>query len=221
MKDYYNTLKRNMSGSPSIYLYYNFSEGADRKYPDRGYLRCSVDGQRVRFPGGNDNADLMTAQKLRTTQLQYSDRIAPKFKRGPAYKDPLRFVQLVSRMPMKWAGDGKKYDRLDIQTKPGKWECKYMNNGETYRTFRFEVAGNGAIVPHPEQANGNVNLYHNTFMIDMEIPESGAEFDYRLGPVPEMGFFYGIPWTTPEGKAMASRVPKKYSLLPVPSNKRR
>ncbi len=219
IKDYYNINKRHTSGTPEMKLYFNMSPKMSGKYPSRGYLRCSVDGTRIKFPDSGRSTDLMTAQMLRTTALEYTDRRAPKYKRGPEYKDPLRFSQLFSTLRMAWAGDGKKYRRLEISSKPGNWECKYMNNGETYRIFRFKVEINGAIAPHPEQASGNVNLYHNAFMIDMEIPDGGTEFDYRLGPQPAKGFFYGIPWKTAEGKAMAARVPKKGSLLPTPSNK--
>ena len=219
IKDYYNIRKRNISGRPEMILYFSMSPQKSGKYPSRGYLRCSVDGARIKFPDAGRNTDLMTAQMLRTTALEYTDRLAPKYKRGPEYKDPLRFSQLHSTLRMAWAGDGKKYRRLEISSKPGNWECKYMNNGETYRIFRFKVEISGAIAPHPEQASGNVNLYHNAFMIDMEIPGGGTEFDYRLGPQPAKGFFYGIPWKTAEGKAMAARVPKKGRLLPTPSNK--
>jgi len=220
-KDYYNQTKNSSdsSGRSQVELYFSMSPEKSGKYPSRGYLRCSVDGSRVTFPDNGDFTDLMTAQILRTTALEYTDRISPKFKRGPEYKDPLRFSQLRSILPMAWGGDGKKYSKFEISSKPGNWECKWMNNGETYRIFRFKVEIDGMIEPHPEQASGNVNLYHNAFMIDMEIPDEATEFDYRLGPQPAKGLFYGIPWKTAEGKALAARVPQKGSLLPVPSNK--
>jgi hypothetical protein len=44
--------------------------------------------------------------------------------------------------------------------------------------------------------------------------------DKRLTPVSlAEGFFYGQPWTTAEGKAMATKVPTKGTPAPVPSNK--
>ena len=221
MKDYYNATKTSTSssGRSQVELYFSMSPEKTGKYPKRGYIKCSVDGTRITFPDNGDFTDLLTPRILRTTALAYTDRISPKFKRGPEYKDQLRFSQLRSILPMAWGGDGKKYSKFEISTKPGNWECKFMNNGETYRVFRFKVEIDGAIEPHPEQASGNVNLYHNAFMIDMEIPDGATEFDYRLGPQPAKGLFYGIPWKTSEGKAMAARVPKKGSLLPVPSNK--
>ena len=221
MKDYYNRTKNSSdsSGRSQVELYFSMSPEKSGKYLRRGYIRCSVDGNRVTFPDNGDFTDLMTANILRTTALEYTDRKSPKFKRGPEYKDSLRFSQLRSILPMAWGGDGKKYSKFEISSKPGNWECKFMNNGEIYRVFRFKVTINGLIAPHPEQASGNVNLYHNAFMIDMEIPAEATEFDYRLGPQPAKGFFYGIPWKTAEGKAMAARVPKKGSFLPTPSNR--
>lgn len=219
--DYYNQTKnqRESYQRSMVQIYYSMSLEKSGYYPRPGYVRCTVDGNRVKFPDNGSSTDAMSVQILRTTALEYTDRIAPKFKRGAMYKDPLRFSQITSVLPMTWAGDGKKYDRLEMSAKPGNWECKYINNGEVYRIFRFKVEIDGAIAPHPEQASGNVNLYRNAFMIDMEIPEGGTEFDYRLGSQPEKGFFYGIPWKTAEGKAMAKRVPTKGSLLPTPSNK--
>ena len=221
MKDYYNKTKTSTSssGRSQVELYFSMSPEKGGKHLRRGYIKCSVDGTQIQFPDNGSSTDLMTTQALRTIALQYTDRISPKFKRGAEYKDRLIFTQLRSILPMAWGGDGKKYSKFEISTKPGNWECKFMNNGETYRIFRFKVTIDGLIGPHPEQASGNVNLYHNAFMIDMEIPGGGTEFDYRLGPQLAKGFFYGIPWKTAEGKAMAARVPKKGSLLPTPSNK--
>src|SRR6185436_2181553 len=67
----------------------------------------------------------------------------------------------------------------------------------------------------PESA-GNVGLYFNSFIVDMEIPAGGSPLDKRLLPLPANGLFYGQPWRSPEGKAMASRVPKKGDPAPLP-----
>jgi hypothetical protein len=93
-----------------------------------------------------------------------------------------------------------------------------MNNGEVWRTWRWKIGSNGMPETHPEQ-KGNVNLYFNSFIVDMTIPAGGSPLDKRL--VPEStakGFFYGQPWTSAEGRAMAGRLPKKGSPYPVPSN---
>jgi hypothetical protein len=92
-----------------------------------------------------------------------------------------------------------------------------MNNGEVWRTWRWKIGSNGMPEKHPEQ-NGNVNLYFNSFMVDMEIPAGGSPLDKRLVPVSATeGFFYGQKWTSAQGKAMAAKVPKKGDPYPVPS----
>ncbi|NNE98013.1 MAG: hypothetical protein HKN25_03225 [Pyrinomonadaceae bacterium] len=105
----------------------------------------------------------------------------------------------------------------DITNKPGKWECRIVGNGnrEVARIFRFEVNGDGSIARHPEQVNGNVNLDENTFLIDLEIPKGGSVIDRALLPSANRGLFYGIPWSTTEGKAMAAKMPKKGNPFPT------
>jgi hypothetical protein len=50
------------------------------------------------------------------------------------------------------------------------------------------------------------------------IPEGGSPLDKRLVPeAAAAGAFYGQPWTSAEGKAMAGRVPRKGRPYPVPS----
>ena len=53
----------------------------------------------------------------------------------------------------------------------------------------------------------------------MELPAGGAVFDYRLSPMPNSGLFYGIPWSTAEGRSMEGRLPKKGDRYHIPSNK--
>ncbi|MBS1795358.1 MAG: hypothetical protein JSS81_15990 [Acidobacteria bacterium] len=54
-------------------------------------------------------------------------------------------------------------------------------------------------------------------LVDMEIPAGGSILDGRLSGASN-SFFYGQPWASAEGKAMAVRVPKKGSPFPIPSN---
>jgi len=92
-----------------------------------------------------------------------------------------------------------------------------MNNGEVWRTWRWKIGTNGMPELHGEQ-KGNVNLYFNSFIVDMEIPAGGSPLDKRLDPAATArGFFYGMPWTSAEGKAMAARLPKKGTPYPIPS----
>lgn len=108
---------------------------------------------------------------------------------------------------------------LNMSKYPGNWECSLREKGETWRKWRWTIGRDGMGVKHPEQ-NGNVNLYYNSYLIDTEIPAGGSTKDKRLAPTSLAdGFFYGQPWTTPEGKAMAAKAPTKGSPTPLPSNK--
>ena len=109
---------------------------------------------------------------------------------------------------------GEVYTKKDISGHPGKWECRIEENGETYRIFRFEVGSGGTILPHPEQQNGNINLYDKTYLVDVEIP-AGSSIDERLLPIPNAGIFYGIPLTTNEAKSAAAKIYKKGVSYPV------
>lgn len=180
------------------------------------FARCSVNGRRINL---DYDAVGMSEGGDRQEIGIYLDRLTPQYKRGSPYKDHIEFMELKFAMPLYI--EKSQYDQpreMNILDHPGKWECSVIAKGETYRIFRWEVA-NGKIVKHPEQQNGNINLYYDAAMIDMEIPTGGSPIDFRLMPMPEMGLFYGIPWTTAEGKAKAARVPKVGNPYPVPSTK--
>jgi len=53
----------------------------------------------------------------------------------------------------------------------------------------------------------------------MENPASGSSLDNKLVPVSaENGFFYGIEFSTKEGKSMETKIPKKGNPFPISSN---
>ncbi len=198
----------------TIYTTYSPIEGTFNVR--NAFTRCSVNGQKL--PLKFDTVSLGEDGDRREIGI-YLDRLIPQYKSGPAYKDQIEFIQLRFAMPfLVEESPPSTPQELNIEKYPGKWECSVVANGETYRTFRWEVA-NGKIVPHAEQQNGNVNLFYDAAIIDMEIPVGGSPIDHRLMPMPEMGLFYGIPWKTAEGKAQAARVPKVGNPYPVPSTK--
>ncbi|MFZ1701367.1 MAG: hypothetical protein WBO10_00160 [Pyrinomonadaceae bacterium] len=184
------------------------------------YARCSVNGQKITF--ADDRVTGVVG--FGGDSGFYSDRNAPKYKtQGTAYRESIAFEGMAYGMPL-FTGDAEqdvKPGSVKLETYPGKWECSVLANGETIRTFRWEIGSDGRIVPHPEQLNGNINLYNNAFLIDVEIPARGSFLDGRLIPMPELGMFYGIPWTTAEGKAQAARVPKVGNPYPVSSDKQK
>ncbi len=168
------------------------SHSATSKTVFQTYIRCSVNGKRVSIE--RDRA-WINAGAFKETALTQRD--------NPHHQERITFTFLQGSIP--------------TTLSPGKWECSFIENGVTYRTIRFEVGSDNQIIPHPEQKNGNINLYSGAYLVEVEIPAEATEMDSRSLPMPDAGLFYGIPWTTPEGKAAAAKVPKRgnpYLVLP-------
>lgn len=204
------------SGANQVEFFYSLSPSEVGKNLPHGYMRCSVNGKRLEMPGPSPFSDQAISRREIFYTVTHQDRIAPKYQRGTEYQDEIGFhiVRLVA--PLTWGkGPNRWENRLSLDDLPGSWECSLMNNGDVWRTWKFTVA-NGRPAMHPEQ-NGNVNLAYNSYLVDMVIPAAGSALDKRLGG-PSGGLFYGQPWTSAEGKAMAARVPKLGNLFPVPSN---
>jgi hypothetical protein len=205
------------SGANLVELYFSLSPSEIGYDLPHGYMRCSVDGKRLSMPGPMPYADQAISRAERSFQVIHTDRAAPQYKRGTEYRDEIGFRMVRLKAPLTW-GSVRDTNRLALEDYPGNWECSLMNNGEVWRTWRWTIGRSGMPELHPEQ-KGNVNLYFNSFIVDMQIPAGGSPLDKRLAPEATVnGFFYGQPWTSAEGKAMAARVPKKGNPYPVFSN---
>ncbi|HSS22163.1 MAG TPA: hypothetical protein VLL54_18985 [Pyrinomonadaceae bacterium] len=205
------------SGANLVELYFNLSPSDIGRDLPQGYMRCSVDGKRLSMPGPMPYADQAISRAERSFVVIYQDRIAPQYKRGTEYRDEIGFRMVRLKAPLTW-GSVRDTNRLALEDYPGNWECSLMNNGEVWRTWRWKIGSDGMPGLHPEQ-KGNINLYFNSFLVNMEIPAGGSPLDQRLVPsATSNGFFYGQPWTSAEGRAMAARLPKKGNPYPVPSN---
>ena len=217
---YYTTPSTQFSNyHRTLYIHTTYSP-ASKGYPPSGaFARCTVNGQPIDFSGNlnRDNVRILEDQSRREVAI-YTDRKAPKYKRGAAYMDQVEFMGFTFQMPIYTGQDNSSLDLVKIEENQGTWECKVMHKGTTYRTFRWEVV-KGKVLPHPEQQSGNVNLFHDASIVDMEIPAGGSPLDYRLISMPGAGLFYGIPWESAEGKKMAARVPQKGRPYQVPSNR--
>ena len=202
-----------------LYVYTSFTPQQKYVSTTGSFARCSVNGQRINFAQnlGRDQVGINEDQSRREFGI-YTDRKAAKYKRGSAYKDEVEFSGLSFRFPIYTGKVNTSAKAVRLEDNPGSWECAVKAKGQTIRTFRWNVE-NGKIVPHPEQKNGNVNLFYDAAIVDMEHPAGGSMIDYRLMPSVAKGFFYGIQWSTPEGKAMAGRLPKKGNPFHVPSQK--
>lgn len=205
------------SGANQVELYFSLSPSEIGMNLPQGYMRCSVDGKRLSMPGPMPYADQAISRAERSFQVIHTDRFAPQYKRGTEYREDISFRVVRLKAPLTW-GRVRDTNRLALEDYPGNWECSLMNNGEVWRTWRWKIGSDGLPPLHAEQ-KGNVNLYFNSFIVDMEIPAGGSPLDKRL--VPEAtanGFFYGQPWKSAEGRAMAAKLPKKGNPYPVPSN---
>lgn len=175
--------------------------------------KCSVNGRPVEIADGRTAFRQANARVVNGFSESYDSKRAIQ-------RDTIRFDQMEIQLPLTLGavvnptvGYGKGW--VDVTKFPGKWQCEIVGDksNAAFRTIRFDVAG-GKIVPHPEQATGNVNLDSDKWLIDMEIPRGGSEIDKRLMPSPNGGLFYGIPWATAEGKVMGNRVPRKGDPFP-------
>ena len=72
---------------------------------------------------------------------------------------------------------------------------------------RFQVDANGRIAAHPEEAAG-LSLPEGWHLVDGDVP-ADSPLDARTDPAAaRAGAFYGRSWVTPEGRAMAARLPQ-------------
>ena len=206
------------SGANHVELYFSLSPSDIGRDLPHGYMRCAVDGKRLSMPGPMPYADQAISTAVRSFLVIYQDRLAPQYKRGTEYRDEIGFRMVRLKAPLTW-GRVRDTNRLALEDHPGNWECSLMNNGEVWRTWRWRIGSNGLPDMHAEQ-KGNVNLYFNSFIVEMEIPAGGSPLDKRLVPVSAtQGFFYGQKWTSAEGQAMARKVPTKGNPYPVPSTR--
>jgi hypothetical protein len=201
-----------------VEIYFNISKKRQVDRLKDGNLRCSVDGNPLKFIGQSPYSDGVDVWSPRWETAIYTDRIAPQYKTANEYMDEVSFNQYRIRLPLYLKGDSGA-NRLGLKDYKGKWQCDFKINGETIRTFRWTIGRDGNPVPHAEQSSGNINLNYNAFLIETEVPNGGSEYDHRLLPLPNDGFFYGIPWQSAEGKTMAGKIPTKGTPFHTPSNR--
>jgi hypothetical protein len=197
-------------------IYFNISTKRQVDRLRSAVTRCSVNGSPVDFPGTGDYADGARFHQMRVETAIYTDRLAPQFKTASEYMDEVSFSQYQVKLPLLRRSDPAN-NRVGMSDRRGNWECSIRINGETIRTFKWTVGSDGMPVQHPEQASGNVNLNYNAYLIEAVVPPSGSSIDHRLLPLANDGLFYGIPWTSAEGKAAAAKVPTKGRPYHVPS----
>lgn len=211
-----------LAGTPSsvnqIEVHFSYSPEVSNGFGIKK-ATCSVDGKTV-TPDDSKITGLTNILTLhrRNYTATHTDRLAAKYKTGAVYKDQIAFDTIGVNLPIAW-GNVENENLPNMNKLKGNWECKIMNGDEVFRIFRWKIGSNGLPVTHPEQANGNINLFYNSYLVEMEIPSGGSSLDKRLVPTSaENGIFYGIPLSTAEGKAMTTKIPKKGNPFPIPSN---
>lgn len=184
------------TGQNGLYLY-AWTSPTDR--PDGLTLRCEVDGTYVAIPndrvGRGSEADVTVSEIRRIRGQRRTER------------EKLRFAQFRFELPLTF-GDNPRQMALDVGAHPGAWECKLRNRDrQTIRVIRFRVQDGGVVAPHPEQAAGLV-LPEGWVLVDGDVPADNP-LDARTDPAAaRAGAFYGRPWATAEGRAMAGRLPR-------------
>jgi hypothetical protein len=182
------------------------------------FLRCTVDGQKIELK--NDKV-LNNRPTSRDYQEIQTDRLAPEFKRGTEYRDEINFRQYYVVLPLTWGRQGMYQNYTKLEEHPGRWECTYREGVNVVRTWRWTVGPDGSVAPHPEEGSAGLSLFPGGHLVETEIPAGGSFIDRRIFPeAVRAGFLYGHRWQTPEGRAMAARVPAKGTPWPVPSTAR-
>lgn len=205
-----------ISGQNQVEFYFSISPNTEimNNLPATTF-GCTVDGKPLTFPGPGEYATEANMKYVRNDFRIYQDRLAPRFKAGLPYEEKMQFQIVYLVAPLSWGGD-RRSGRLLMEDHPGNWQCTISKNGSVWRTWRWNVGRDGRPQLHPEQAQ-NIRLAANTYLVDMEIPGTGAPMDGRLAG-PSLSLFYGQLWLSAEGKAMAARSPKKGTRWPVPSS---
>jgi hypothetical protein len=206
-------------GENRVEIVYNSSttDEGQRIGGQDSFLRCTVDGQRIELKDDKVRNNRPTS---RAYQEIHTDRLAPEFKRGTEYRDEINFRQYYVVLPLTWGLQGMYQNFTKLEEHPGRWECSYREGTNIVRTWRWTVRPDGSIPAHPEESAG-LGFFPGAHLIETEIPAGGSFIDRRIFPAAvQAGFIYGHKWQTPEGKAMAARVPAKGKPWPVPSTER-
>lgn len=189
-----------MKGNVEIYFNVAFNENTNSLgFNNKAQVRCFANGERVKFTNGGDvNEGAVIGDTA-------------KYIRDGKPTEYIGFWHYFINLPVKWRKDNSADQNPDMASMPGEWKCELRDGPETIRTFKWTVGGDGFPNKHPEQKSGNINLHWGAYLIETEFPDGGGSLDQRLTPMPDAGFFYGIPWKSPEGRKMAAAVPTKGS----------
>jgi hypothetical protein len=208
----YNFVELLMTHSPS-------EEG---KSFNTAICRFKVNGKTVFKEQNGVPQDRTNSTQIDFQVALHTDRNAPQYHRGAAYKEEIAFKRTSIFLPLSWGtGDMVQRDFIHLKDHPGNWEVEFSHQGKPIRTWKFVVDKEGIIQPHPEQIAaqkaGKFGLMPGASLVETIIPPGGSYADARVVPSAVTGLFYGLPFTTPETKAMVAKLPKKSTAWPVAS----
>lgn len=215
-RPYVNDSSADTFGSNMVEIIYNTST-TDEGLGIGGstsFMRCTVDGQRIEL---KDDKVRHYRPGHRYYQEIYTDRLAPEFKQGSGYKDEINFRQYFAVLPLTWGKQGVYQNYTRLEDHPGRWECTFREGPNVVRGWRWIVRPDVVVASHVEEGPG-LSFFPGAHLVETEIPAGGSFIDRRIFPAAvQASFIYGHKWQTPEGKAMAARVPAKGKPWPVPS----
>ncbi len=233
MADYYNT----GAAGNSVTLYWNtfprMSEKDGKTVASEtwisGRLKAKVNGKRIDL-GSQARLQQVTNKQVRQIWAEMSDRNAEAYRTGPPNKQAIRFAMYRTDLPLTWRDDDERHttrqpsgsvtyeatpkqDFVALNDHPGEWEIEWVVNGETLRSWRFDVDETGRIQPWDETP-GDITTGPHAHFVEMNIPEGGTSIDGRLTPdFVEDGALFGLG--LPD--EFADKVPEKGEPFPVPS----
>ena len=191
-----------------------------------GRLRVKVDGEPLNLGSRPDQQQVVNDQ-VRQIWAVHTDRNTEEFHFGAEYKETIRFATYEAVLPLTWRDDASELvirqasgsityqseprpGLVAINDHPGRWDLEWIVNGETIRSWTFEVTDAGKIKPWDE-APEHITLHPFAQIIEMNIPDGGSSVDGRLTPeFVRDGAFHGLGLP----KAFAKKVPKKGEPFP-------
>lgn len=176
---------------PTVALNLQVSDGL----PADLQLRCTVDGN----PIAADRRDIDRGQRIHAATATEARVVA----RNRNETEEIRWSTFQVFLPLTW-GTEDTQGRARIDEHDGRWEC-VLRDGQRndFLTFSFTTAG-GVIAPHVEEAAG-LSLPPNVHLVEARFHTHAAL--ERTDPSVTQTSFFGRPWATEEGRAMARALP--------------
>jgi hypothetical protein len=200
----------------TVELLWNHSPNLDGQSFNTARLRIRVNGKTVLKELSGIPQDFVHSTRAEFVAYRHTDRNAPQYQRGDVYSEYLRFQKTSMILPITF-GKPAEANLVSLTENPGQWEIEFLLQGKPIRTWKFTVNPDGTIAPHPEQAAG-LNLIPGATLVETIVPPGGSYADERVIPkLAQQGAFYGRPWVTSQGKALAMALPSKGSASPTPS----